>query len=173
MLLALWYHNILATLFGLLAVVLMGIILLQRGKGVGLSGAFGGAGGHTAFGAKTGDVLTWATIIAAVALLAFAVVLNYVFRPLAAPGAATPAATVTPTVPTEGSTGGEPVRIPAKTVPNPGAGEPVRIPAQPAPKPETDKPAGGGEAPAFTQAVAEWPAPLREWRQEIFGVEAG
>lgn len=74
-----WYHNIWATVFALLAVLLMGVILLQRGRGVGLSGAFGGAGGHTAFGAKTGDVLTWATIVIAVVLLTLTVGLNYVF----------------------------------------------------------------------------------------------
>ena len=94
MLLALWYHSILATLFALLAVFLMGVILLQRGKGVGLSGAFGGAGGHTAFGAKTGDVLTWATVVIAFVLLTFAVILNFVFVPLAPPTA--PAPTITP-----------------------------------------------------------------------------
>ena len=53
-----WYHYILSIMFAFVAVILMGIILLQRGKGVGLAGAFGGAGGNTAFGAKTGDVLT-------------------------------------------------------------------------------------------------------------------
>ena len=69
MILALWYHIILAVIFAVLAIVLIGVILLQRGKGVGLAGAFGGAGGHTAFGAKTGDFLTWVTIIGAVRAL--------------------------------------------------------------------------------------------------------
>jgi hypothetical protein len=35
----------------------------ERAAAAGLSSAFGGAGGNTAFGAKTGDVLTWATSI--------------------------------------------------------------------------------------------------------------
>ena len=39
------------------------LILIQKGRGGGLSGAFGGGGGSSAFGAKTGDVLTWATSI--------------------------------------------------------------------------------------------------------------
>jgi preprotein translocase subunit SecG len=39
------------------------IILLQKGRGGGLSGAFGGGGGSgSAFGAKTGDVFTWITV---------------------------------------------------------------------------------------------------------------
>jgi len=42
-------------------VLLVLLVLIQKGRGGGLSGAFGGAGGNTAFGAKTGDVLTWVT----------------------------------------------------------------------------------------------------------------
>lgn len=38
------------------------IILLQRGRGGGLVGAFGGMGGQSAFGAKAGDVFTKVTI---------------------------------------------------------------------------------------------------------------
>ena len=108
-----WFLRILATLFALLAVLLMGVILLQRGKGVGLSGAFGGAGGHTAFGAKTGDVLTWATIVIAAVMLVFAVVLNYVFVPLAPPAP--------PTI-------GPPVSVPA---PSPTGTQRTRPPVRP------------------------------------------
>ena len=81
MLLAAWYHSILATLFAMACLILMGVILLQRGRGVGLAGAFGGAGGHTTFGSKTGDVLTWVTVVMAACVLLGAVVLNYVFVP--------------------------------------------------------------------------------------------
>jgi len=38
------------------------IILLQRGKGGGLAGALGGAGGSSAFGTKAGDVFTKITV---------------------------------------------------------------------------------------------------------------
>ena len=95
MLLADWYHPVLATLFAFLAFLLMGVILLQRGKGVGLSGAFGGAGGATAFGSKTGDVLTWATIVIAGIFLLYVVILSYIFVPMKAPAA--PAITAAPT----------------------------------------------------------------------------
>lgn len=105
MLLASWYHPILATLFGFLALILMAVILLQRGRGVGLSGAFGGAGGHTAFGSKTGDVLTWATIVIAGLFLFYVVVLNYLFVPPRAPGAAPPPAAPAP-APTTSERGG-------------------------------------------------------------------
>lgn len=41
----------------LVSLMLMFIILIQRGKGGGLAGAFGGAGGSSAFGSKAGDTL--------------------------------------------------------------------------------------------------------------------
>lgn len=95
MILAAWYHTILAFFFGVLAVLLMIVILLQRGKGVGLAGAFGGTGGATAFGAKTGDILTWVTIVGAVMLLTLTVILNFVFQETG-PGLSPPAAPIAP-----------------------------------------------------------------------------
>jgi len=38
------------------------LVLIQRGRGGGLSGAFGGAGGQSAFGTKAGDVFTKITV---------------------------------------------------------------------------------------------------------------
>jgi preprotein translocase subunit SecG len=47
----------------IVALMLIGIILIQKGKGGGLGGAFGGAGGGGGLlGTKTGDFLTWVTI---------------------------------------------------------------------------------------------------------------
>ena len=46
---------------------LIGLILLQRGRGGGLAGAFGGMGGQSAFGTKAGDVFTRITICVAAA----------------------------------------------------------------------------------------------------------
>jgi preprotein translocase subunit SecG len=43
------------------ALVLVLIILMQKGRGGGLSSAFGGIG-NTLLGTKTGDFLTWVTI---------------------------------------------------------------------------------------------------------------
>ena len=34
------------------------VVLIQRGKGGGLAGAFGGAGGSSAFGSRAGDAFT-------------------------------------------------------------------------------------------------------------------
>jgi preprotein translocase subunit SecG len=68
-------------LFIISSVALVLIILVQRPQGGGLAGAFGGAGGggtDTAFGGRTGDVLTVATVGAFVVYLLLGVGLNIV-----------------------------------------------------------------------------------------------
>ncbi len=44
------------------AIFLIVLVLVQRGKGGGLAGAFGGMGGQSAFGTKAGDLFTKITI---------------------------------------------------------------------------------------------------------------
>ena len=51
-----------ALALSLLAIFLILLVLVQRGRGGGLSGALGGVGGSSAFGAKAGDVFTKITI---------------------------------------------------------------------------------------------------------------
>ncbi len=69
---------ILLTLTGLF---MMFIILLQRGRGGGLAGALGGAGGQSAFGTKAGDVFTRITIGVAVFWVILACVSIFVVTP--------------------------------------------------------------------------------------------
>ncbi len=60
----------------LLSLFMILLILVQRGKGGGLTGALGGPGGQSAFGTKAGDLFTRITVVAAacwIFLLAFAV----------------------------------------------------------------------------------------------------
>ena len=52
-------------LLAITSLFLICLVLIQRGKGGGLAGAFGGAGGSSAFGTKAGDVFTRVTMIAA------------------------------------------------------------------------------------------------------------
>jgi preprotein translocase subunit SecG len=59
------------------AVLLISVILLQRGRGGGLAGAFGGSGGQSAFGTKAGDVFTRITIGIAIVWVTLAVVTGY------------------------------------------------------------------------------------------------
>src|SRR5262245_18470638 len=58
-----WYStvlNIVVIVVG--GLILIPLILIQRGKGGGLAGAFGGAGGSSAFGSRAGDLFTRITI---------------------------------------------------------------------------------------------------------------
>jgi preprotein translocase subunit SecG len=65
-------------LFLFFCFIMILLVLVQKGRGGGLTGAFGGAGGNTAFGAKTGDVLTWATSVVFALFVILAVVLNLI-----------------------------------------------------------------------------------------------
>lgn len=119
-----------AGLFVLTCVLLIGIILLQKGRGGGLSGAFGGAGGgHSAFGAKTGDVLTWATVALATLFLLLAVAMNFVYRGPKVVPQQPPAQQ--PATSDEGMTA--PTQPPPDTAPEPeGSDQPTEDAAEPA-----------------------------------------
>lgn len=58
--------NLLMTLLLFMGVLLIIVILLQKGRGGGLAGAFGGSGGQSALGTKAGDVFTKITVVMAV-----------------------------------------------------------------------------------------------------------
>lgn len=87
--------------FLLISVLMILIVLVQRPQGGGLSGAFGassGGSGQTAFGAKTGDALTIATITIFVLFIVTSVAINFAVRP-------PEKATVEPTAASTESTG--------------------------------------------------------------------
>jgi preprotein translocase subunit SecG len=89
--LAYWAVSLLVLAFLVVCVVLILIVLIQRPQGGGLSGAFGAGGGsgQTAFGTKTGDALTIATISIFVLFLLFGVGLNFAARPASITGGPT------------------------------------------------------------------------------------
>jgi preprotein translocase subunit SecG len=65
-----WVPGLLNVVLLLCGIVLIGLVLIQRGKGGGLAGAFGGSGGSSAFGSRAGDTFTKVTIyVAAVWIL--------------------------------------------------------------------------------------------------------
>ena len=73
----------LATAFCVVCVFMMLVILIQKPKGGGLSGAFGGSAGSATdmFGAKAGDVLTWFTVVCFLMFLVLAMELTWTMRP--------------------------------------------------------------------------------------------
>src|ERR1044071_575367 len=78
------------TLFIVVCVFLILLVLIQKGRGGGLTSAFGGAGANTAFGSKTGDVLTWATSVVFAIFLVLAASLNLLAERKARPPGTTP-----------------------------------------------------------------------------------
>jgi preprotein translocase subunit SecG len=62
-----WYSHTLNILVLLVSLFLVLLVLIQRGKGGGLAGAFGGVGGSSAFGSRAGDLFTRITIVVAAA----------------------------------------------------------------------------------------------------------
>jgi preprotein translocase subunit SecG len=74
------WTNICSIVFMFVGLLLIFVILLQRGRGGGLAGAFGGAGGQSAFGTKAGDVFTRITIVIAIIWVALAGVTGYAMR---------------------------------------------------------------------------------------------
>lgn len=76
-----WYWQVLAVVLVVVCILLILIVLIQKGRGSGLSAAFSGAGGESAFGSKTGDKLTWVTICVVAAYLLLTMCLTKYFKP--------------------------------------------------------------------------------------------
>ena len=86
------------------AIFLIILVLIQRGKGGGLAGAFGGMGGQSAFGTKAGDLFTKITI----GVAAFWIILCIITVKLLGVG---------PSGPLDEGLGGEKQNQPAVSVP--------------------------------------------------------
>jgi len=133
MILATVWTTLIAIGFVAVSFILIGVVLLQKNRGSGLSGAFGGVGGHSAFGTKTGDVLTWFTVGVTGVFLLLAIFGNYAYD-MSPPPKPTPV--VTPPGPTP--------EAPAST--------------PPAPSPTTvTVPGGTGTTPSGTTPPAPTP----------------
>src|SRR6266498_1698672 len=59
------WHYLYTAGLSFLSIFLILVILVQRGRGGGLTGALGGMGGQSAFGTKAGDLFTRITIVVA------------------------------------------------------------------------------------------------------------
>jgi len=93
-------------LFLLTAVVLILLILIQKGRGGGLAGAFGGPGGHSAFGTKTADIFIKATAVLGAIFFLLSIATAWIMRPEEAPAPAEPPAVPAPAVPGTPAAGG-------------------------------------------------------------------
>jgi preprotein translocase subunit SecG len=161
-----WSHYLFMIPLGILSVFLVLIILVQRGRGGGLTGALGGMGGQSAFGTKAGDLFTRITIVVAaiwvvLSMASLKVLNNYAStgglspaergRPTTtAPkteGGIVPSATKSGEAPAEKSTESEPAATKSSTEAEaPAAASGTAAPAA-APPTTSDADAKGAEAP--------------------------
>jgi preprotein translocase subunit SecG len=135
------------------ALFLIFLVLIQRGRGGGLAGAFGGMGGQSAFGTKAGDVFTKITVgVAAFWILLCVLSINVLGRQQsllsgtlgsAAPEAMGPSAGAQPGAPAQTQQPVPPVTPPAADTAPPAAAD---APAAAAP---------AAESPAAPPAAAE------------------
>jgi preprotein translocase subunit SecG len=121
------------------------LVLIQRGRGGGLTGALGGMGGQSAFGTKAGDIFTKITVGVAAFWIALCILsINVLGRQqslfsstlgTAAPQAVAPQTPAAP--PTEGAA------QPAESTPPAPASVPEGTPVEPATpaEPSTPEPA--------------------------------
>ena len=79
-----------------LSLIMVFIILIQRGKGGGLAGAFGGAGGSSAFGSRAGDAFTKVTLYFALVWVLIIMINVKVMKPAVAAPEETKAPAVAP-----------------------------------------------------------------------------
>ncbi len=124
-------------------ILLIVIILLQKGRGGGLSAALGGGASGSAFGSKTGDVFTWITVTLAGLYLTLNVVGSLVFRQTVDASTPTEAS-----VPAEGDTApGTTTRTfqfgdDLKLIDSDGSGSPIKLNISPVAPSTEEEPAG-------------------------------
>jgi len=118
--------NVVAVLFVICCITLILIILIQKGRGGGLSGAFGGAMAGGILGSKTGDFLTWVTIVLVGVFLLLAVVMAKFYKPSAASDY--DVIPQTQQQPLETTEQPEPSEIPEETTGQTGTGADINLP---------------------------------------------
>ncbi|MHC5540530.1 preprotein translocase subunit SecG [Singulisphaera rosea] len=145
--------GILSSLLVLTSLFLICLVLIQRGKGGGLAGAFGGVGGSSAFGTKAGDVFTKVTMCVA----GFWYFLCMILVIIANRGAdsawdnSTSPATTKVSKDITGTVGGKASKDASSTMPPPVVPAPSTTPA-PAAKIPSSSPAAPTDVPAIPPA---------------------
>lgn len=154
---------IFGSLLFILSFLIIAIILLQRGRGGGLTGALGGLGGQSAFGVKAGDIFTRITAVLVLLWITACAMAAWWYKENNLDIQADTSATTS----VSGAAGlGGPEMAPP--VDQPAVDQPAQAPAAPAGTPEVpatapatpEVPAAAPEAPAA--ASAEVPAATPE-----------
>ncbi len=152
---------------------LIALVLIQRGRGGGLAGAFGGAGGQSAFGTKAGDIFTRITVgVAACWILLCILAINVLgtsssrlsrdlggkaVEPAASDIPVEPAASDIPVEPAadpkQGDSATETKPVEASTTAEPAPTDAEAKPAAEPPAPAAEPPAPASEKPAAESAA--------------------
>jgi preprotein translocase subunit SecG len=149
--------TLLTVLFIVVSVALVLVILVQRPQGGGLASAFGGGGGtDTAFGGRTGDALTVATVAVFSVYLLLAIGLNIFNRAPAKEEAPTAVSETAPAAPATQEVPMTPIQMPAD---QPAAAQPETVAPSAAPAPA---PAPAAATVPSTPAAAPAPAPAAD-----------
>jgi preprotein translocase subunit SecG len=144
-----------AVLFVLVCIILILVVLMQKGRGGGLSGAFAGGMASGLLGSKTGDFLTWVTVGLVSVFLILAVLMARFYKPQVRYGTGLPQATQQP-VPSgqpatpQTGTSGQTAPVTPAPVPQPEAAQP----SAPAPQPGTAQPSAPASQPSPPQPDA-------------------
>lgn len=138
--------SLLNVLVVVVSIFLVCLVLIQRGKGGGLAGAFGGTGGSSAFGTKAGDVFTRITIVAASIWFGLLMILVIISNQRAVQFEDAPGASAT-TSATSSKTG-------AKSSTEPGVGTSELVPPPPGGAVPVTKPAEIPPAPVSSSGPA-------------------
>jgi len=156
-----------AVLFVLVCLVLILVVLMQKGRGGGLSGAFAGGMASGLLGSKTGDFLTWVTIVLVTIFLFLAVLMARYYRPPVRFGRTEPATSRQPQ-PQRPTTAGQTAtpQTPASEQPAAPSATPSSDATQPA------APAAQPSAPA-AQPPAPQPGTSDTGAQPTPGADAG
>lgn len=147
-------HYLFMIPLGLLSVFLVLVILVQRGRGGGLTGALGGMGGQSAFGTKAGDLFTRITIVVAAIWVVLSMASLKVLNQASSTAGLDPNARGKATPTSKSTEGG---LLPSATTPSDTNSEGTKSGETPAEKPADDQPAATKSAPT-TEAPAPSPA---------------
>jgi preprotein translocase subunit SecG len=136
--------NFVAVLFLLVCLILILVVLMQKGRGGGLSGAFGGGMATGLLGSKTGDFLTWVTVVLVSIFLFLAVIMARYYRSGTKYGRTPTTTTQQPAPPAGTAQPSTPAEQPAPTAPAPAPQSGPAQPPAPASQPSTTQPSTSG-----------------------------